>query len=912
MLIFALVSSKELASLINHSFLNLKLKYYFLISFDSFYDDEFNSLAFSTFAAVISIIIPVFISLYDNARAGNTLSKKYIQKYFNFENILFIMAILLSGLISRNSLFVFFLIILLCFYIYKNTKRYFELLFYKKTALSNFIKESFNSRESESINFANEAEKIENEIKVFLNCDDDINFKNKSIDFTSKKNIKTIHFPALRTWIKKLVKNQIFTEAADFYATDDKIIGDNFDIKMLIKANVSYDPEQRYVTIRIELSEHFSALDSINLELIKNELSKEYKEKLFTYSEREFYDDILEDYDKYLYSLLKQNNLSELTEALNLIEIILKDKNNLNKKFLENISYLNYKIYNIYNNFEHSNATSKIFLKYWETFFEATLVPKSEPFVRNALEDLANAIKNGFISKIDQEDLDRRITSLLKYEKLNRDFVFKYINGLITVAISFLRQHEPDEENAIKFLTYIQFLGKDIKRSSKYKLSKYGQEEIEEILKMTDQGLVLAIAFITTEFKNTITAKQRFYSLINQKTYLQTIQQLYIKDEDRWDMFSWRQHKFDRHGSGAGWSFSAHHFFKANTIDYLISTNFPYYEICNFSIKENAIYLFKEILKEFEEKALQTANQSIVDELKKCLQKATFEKESNIIKSSLDKNEVFKFLTECENTYKQEFKISSLVEKNISEKINDANSLGHYTLIPKEYFFKESNTVFSGLADYGRYLAIGENREIIKKLDQEIKFPICSHQDFFKYNLPKILSKNSGKTFIYIGKSYNFTSEAKDWSSLTCRYNDEIKYVDSEDSSNNDKIESISFGLNRYAIHLVNSDKLKHDYLIAVDKTDLSLSFDKYSMPSDFSITSENNSFFEIKEIQESTAREMIEKNQYRTKTEEFADKLHELQLLVSLKIFICLDIRINNKNISGFKIKRPRDIDYD
>lgn len=815
---------------------------------------------------------------------------------------------MLAGLISRNSIFILLLIAVLCFYIFKNTKRYFELLFYKKEALSNFIKESFNSRENESINFTNEAEKIENLINDFIECNDDVNYENKSTYFTSKKNVKAINFSSLRYWMKKLVKNQVFTEAINFHATNDKGIGDNFDIKKLIKANVSYDPEQRYVTIRIELSEHFSSQDSINLELIKNELSKEFKEKIFIYSENEFYDDILEDYDKYIYSLLKQNNLSELTEALNLIEITLKDKNNLNKKFFGNVSYLNYKIYNIYNNFEHSNATSKIFIKYWETFFESTLVPKSESFVKNALEDLANAIKNGFISKNDQEDLNRRITSLLKYEKLNRDFAFNYINGLITVAISFLRQPEPDEENAIKFLKYIQFLGKDIKRSSKYKMNIYNEEEAQEILKITDQGLVLAIAFITREFP--IKDKLSYYNLINQKTFLKTIQQLYIKDEDKWDMFRWRQHKFDRHGSGAGWSFSAHHFFKENTIDYLTSTSFPSYEICDFTINENAIYLFEEILKKFESDNSQVKNQAIVDELKKCLKKATLEQEINIINSSIDRNEVFNFLNECKNTYEQEYKISSLVEKNITEKIDDSKSLGHYTLIPKKYFLNGTNIVFSGMADYGRHLAIGENREIVKKLDKASNFPIYSHNDFFKDILIDFLKQNEGKTFIFIGKSYNFTSEAKNWSNLKCRYNDEIEYIDSEDSNGNAKIQSLSIGSTKYEIHLINSDKLKNDFLIATDKTDISITYDKYSAPSEFSITSENNSFFEIKEIPELKAREMIEKNQYRTETEKYEDKLHELQLLVSLKIFTCLNIQINNKNVSGIKIKRPSDLE--
>lgn len=907
--LLAILTNREIASIINNH-----IPTFFGMGFNDFYSDNYNSIAFSAIAGIIAIIIPVILSLYDTAKRGSPISKHFVQDNFTHQTIIFPIIIIVLSLVSRNNVFVFTLIILLVFDLYKKTKKYFNLIFYNKEVVTQYLKDSAIKHEDSKVlfvqNIINDVEKI---FKKNFNLNDSFDYSSEYISFSSKSNIVSVNNSSLRNWINELKKYDL--ESIEIIKENEHFTARSFSelvIKDKIKATLSYDPELRYLILYIYFEEGSTLSDPKKLEKLKKDLDEGFK-RIFTYSEKNTSKDkLLDEYDKYLYLLLKQHDFVALNEALELLELVFNISNESNSQYFYKIARINYNLYNLYNDFSHTKATSNIFLNYWERMLKITTKYPERDYVRWALEDLASGIKNNFYTDEDLGRLDKIFTDFYKHEKLTESFVFNFINGIISISVSLMRHEENIEKNtinAIKVLTFLKFLNKDIKDFKKFNYFNYTDEEIEQISKLADQGIVLAVAFLTTEYKEKIKDLSPFYALISPSTYLKTIQEVYLKEDKLWDMSRWRHHKFDRHGIGGGWGFSAIEFFKNYTISYAKSARLSASHFTNFVVNPNAIYLFQEIEKQIR---AEDATNPLLAQFKSLNDKAKEQEEESIIRSELDNEKIQTFFNDIENSYSKEGKLSSLFSSETIDRVTPDDSMGIYTIVPKKYFLTDPSNSPESLSSYGARLATGENRAISELIQEEKPLKDISLEYFYKTIFPNLLLKSENKLYIFLGKTYRFRTQHFSWRDDKCVFNDEITITNNDHANKSITILEIMYRGKVHKIHLVAADNMDFDRFYSIEKDAIKIEYLKYPSPEGHYKYGINNLFLEISNISNAKAIDMFNKAPDNFHGIDESDKIKNLELSITLKIFSSVKIKLLKEFESYKLLTNTKDDDDD
>jgi hypothetical protein len=914
LVVAAILTWKEVAAFIN-AFLVQDLKLVLIkrdISF--FYSDQFNSLVYTSVGIVIGIFIPAYISLYGNAKSNNKIIQFFIRDNFKINDLLLIIVLLICGLISQNSLFILFLFFALVWFLYLKMKLYLNFLFKTKSTLNAYMKNAIRNAKSAAAGFPALVDEFEKVVNTNFTCKDDLTYLESRISFSSNEQVTRFSPFKLRNWLRGIereFKDNGFmqTEASielNFETNVDLVTSPKADSR--ISARIFYDSNTRYITTSFCFPSEEAGQTQFKAfrESVINKFSVPYSQGIFEYSEDgdETIEHLFSSLDVYIYTLLKQNQYTDFVEVLEMLKHVLRIEDFTNEMLIK-MSFVNYRLFVIYNDFERNRATSFHFFEYWEEILNSTVKFKTKDSIYYALSDLSNAITHNIFREEELSDLDRTITSFYKMNKFDQDFIFNYLKGVVSIVISFASKHPLDFDKTRKLFDLIVFLHEDFSDEESYFFKEYPKEDIISIVRMTEEALVLCVFYLEQNAPQ-LQNKDYFFSKINSDTLLDVIQRVYLENERKWEVSWWRESKFNRHGHGGG-SYSHSDFLLSGLVKYLELNHFNPALFSSSVITRNTIHFFTSLKARVE--ALELKQEVFLNQLNDFIKSGKIEEAKFIINSDINNDRLEKFVSGCSNSYLNERKFSNILPHNSRRDVLANKSIGFRNLIHKDSFIKEVNSSIDGLYEYGRNVAFAESRQIINTISDQVSPIDMTLKGFYKTTLIQNLPSNDSEILIFVGRSHHFYFSAFNWRTNKCVYNDNIEIV--QGRSKEDNIQKFKYDSKEYEIHFIEADNLKSDFVIFCDKESMSLDYLLPTLEVDnLTYIRENNLYFQFKDYSkdESLVDEMIAKNLFTTNTTDPDDKKRELQQLMRFQLYITPNVNIiKPKKMKLFKIPRPK-----
>ncbi len=548
----AVITMKEVAEILNNLFLDFSGAILY-IDFLSFYNSDINGLVYAAIGVAIALVIPIFISVYENLKGSHAFSAHFIKSNFKTTDIAYLMFLLLLGVISRNSIFLVSIFLLVLFLLVKRVKTYFKFLYWQRDALVDHVKKMLESSKNEEGRFISLVNQLEKDVSQIIPCEDRYEYEFHNIYFSSENGVSKFDKSILVKIIKK-IKNKIIEVEAEHVSGNDSDAPSANDCTKRMFVSIRYDAAARNIGMNISVP--------ISSENTKKHLDKtisEYKEqykKIFEYKPGIVRpDDLLNDLDGYVLTLIHNGDMKKLEEIITLLRMMLKEEKFASIDIMKKVSLFNHRLFVLGKDVPKNRWMSSLLFDYWESFLTSTIKHPKESFVRYAMSDLANAVDGGFFYTEDLARLDHNITSFYKYNKFDNAFIQNYLKGVIQVSVSLYEKD--NKEFSLQLLKFIQYMEQDFSKHKSFLINQYTNDELTAILNSSRQALLM-VAFYFSEEKNCLddSYMSSLYSMVDRKSFFNVLQIIYLNtDDERWNTMNWGDYRFDRHGMGRTRSF---------------------------------------------------------------------------------------------------------------------------------------------------------------------------------------------------------------------------------------------------------------------------------------------------------------------------------------------------------------------
>lgn len=906
LVVISLLSSKELSTLIND--LMLKFSPFFLyVDHSTFYSESFNGLVYSALGVVSAIVIPMFISIYESLKSGDSISEHFIKDNFNKRDVRYLLFWIFLGVLSRNSIFLFVMFAFATVLLSYRVKIYFDFLYRADSTLINYIKSVIVNAKTYEEKFSKLSGKIEDSIKKVVSPEEGYTPELLRITFSSSNNVVGFNEGRLSQFLNS-VKDYLVTQNRAVFGLKDQ------PEKPAEKAKLYFYLFTGAVTRSVSLTFVFGPKDNADCEQLQNDARNKFQElynEVFSYDDTEKsrnLNSLFDNLDAYVLSLIKQGKLADFKNYINLLKEILDQDDLKNSELMTKISILNYRLFVLGKEEAQTRFISNIFFGYWEKFLHVTTKYPQEDFIKGALSDLSNGIQNGFFLPEEIEQLDKKITDFYKYNKFENKFVVSYIKGLISVSLSLYKKEEPSL--SLKVIQFISYLENDFSSRRERLLKKYSDEEIASILLSSRQALIMTAFHYANERKAQDAFCVSIYNFISQEFFFSTLQSLYLHEGDeRWSIMDWSDYHFNRHGHGPVRSFSLTSFLQQGTAKILKHWNHPISLLENFKINYSIKHFYYELEKKLAEDLEPPT--AFIEKLKELIQNAESEEIKMVIGSKLSVAKIEELIVAIDKAYTETEKLSDIFEKKILQNVEEEKALGIFTTLPKDYFIEEQAVHLSGLSDFGQHLAYGENRSVIESL-KEHYVSSESLESFFTNTLPQVLNQVSqDELIVFVGRTYHLTSLCFSWQTSENIFNPQIKFGGWESPR---ELLKISYHGKEHLIHLIEADQLKQNFLLVATKDSLKINFNKVKIgTSNYSYIKENNSSYEFIHYAEcpQEIERLVTNNGYAFAKETKEDKEYELKGVIGFKYYISPSAEISKPDaIKIFQLPKPKEKD--
>ena len=590
-----------------------------------------------------------------------------------------------------------------------------------------------------------------------------------------------------------------------------------------------YDKEKKRITFRILIS---SSIYTDKLKEKLENLENQFHD-CFKYNggdENAILEEYFSHFSDVLIEMLKNNKEIPFFEEIKLIEDTVKQsrleefgEKNLTS-VLRCIGQLQSTDYEKFMREEHREKVYGL----WESIFHSLRKTKKlSMIVRHATKILIDGIKKKFWPKYGTNRIDRYLTSFFFYKfsdpnEISQEFINGYIDELASQAIKEIQ--DGDEEITKRIIQFIDYIKIDIEESRDYNQNKEINEDQKKLYIETYHICQLRIMLLSAYQVDKDKSHERSLELIDKNRFLLTLQCCFT-DKSEWNSpFFHENHLQDRTGRSSS-SFNPYGFWKKFLIFFFEKNGDDFLK---GQSSDDSIYILLCMTKG-ELKGDFKNLDGIIKKLKKTM-------DENIIQNPLSDNKIKSFITQFEQDYKKEAKISDSIEvtKDSSESDQESDDVyGLYTTEPREYFIK-SNTpsVILNMNIFVQAIARGENSFIVKEINEKMYKEEVSLDFFFKEKLSDLCEE---------GNDYSFFTNILfyDWGTIFLK-NSKIKSsaLDIDDLKIEGQFKEINFSSQKYKFdtkitHINTNDSDNFDFILAIKRNCLQINYSRLPLQND-------------------------------------------------------------------------------
>lgn len=753
----------------------------------------------AVFGIIAALYIPPLIAIYSYSKNTNALYKLYIGHAFDIESVIKFLGLVFISQGSDSLVFIGWGCIIIFIdlkNLYINFKNFF--FFKAKDTTLHFLKDAIGKGSKDRGNYLN----VLKELDAW--CGDVLGFrqfgKDDTYEYTWTHGVSRpsdVNRNNLDHWFEDFRENLKIKLGAEDELDVTGIQSDaGIEPNQIPEASWTYpfniqvirDDENLRLFLGIKYDKDYVIHNDENM------LGKCFK-KCFSFvgldgeEREEIFKGYVEDTDIHLLSLIENKEFASFKEEILLVRDVVnlfKGDDSLSRQMVS----LTFKILEVVKNtdcFKTYPLCRESLLDFWSSMFEAFMPVSNERYMDYTFRLLLELFNRDCLTKENVRELEREITSVLKYNKATKDFYSGYAKALVAMARRVVKNNDDHNDAFDFFVKLLQNLEDDVIKG--YLNDEKDQDLNKIILKYSRQGRMFLAELMVYEGR--MSYFERIVSSIDLSSFLSTFEQISRDDEREWRVHWWDEKDFDRHGVGGGWSFSPSAFHKNFLVEFFKTRKIrlkDLKETPNFKLK----YLFQDAAKELKNN-LEAKSTSVLDEL--CKQCENLENRT-IAEAGISMEKVEEFLHAIHKEYNERKRISSTLSFKIVQGAYNSG-FGYNTTLPKRFFVDQFNVVLSGFNTYGRGLAAGENVYLYKEIVKKAGHQQMELDKFFKEIIPKWISRDL-KDFVVLTNHYDWRDRAFSWDGK-CRINSDLKRVDSNQSSYKIQMDSKSIDVYRLA-----------------------------------------------------------------------------------------------------------------